>query len=51
MSLEAMHGTTTSEDLFESLVLSMTKLELAFENSIGFAIDGVPAMVLSQKKE
>lgn len=49
LSLEAMHGTTTGEDLFESLVSSMNKLELTFEKLSGLTTDGAPAMVGSQK--
>jgi hypothetical protein len=49
LSLEAMHGTTRGEDLFERLVLSMKKLELTFEKLSGLTTDGAPAMVGSQK--
>lgn len=49
LSLEAMHGTTTGEDLYERLVLSMKKLELTFEKLSGLTTDGAPAMVGSQK--
>ena len=34
LSLEAMHGTTTGEDLFKRLVSSMEKLEPTFEKLI-----------------
>ncbi|CAK6436213.1 unnamed protein product [Pipistrellus nathusii] len=49
LSLEAMHGTTRGEDLFERLVLSMKKFELTFEKLSGLITDGAPAMVDSQK--
>ncbi|KAM4043803.1 general transcription factor II-I repeat domain-containing protein 2-like [Anomaloglossus baeobatrachus] len=49
LSLEAMHGSTRGEDLFEKLVLAMKKLELSFEKLSGLTTDGAPAMVGSQK--
>lgn len=49
LSLEAMHGTTTGKDLFESHVLSMNKFELTFEKLSGLTTDGAPVMVGSQK--
>lgn len=49
LSLEAMHDTTTGEDLFERLVVSVKKLELTFEKLSGITTDGAPAMVGSQK--
>ncbi|XP_016061495.1 PREDICTED: general transcription factor II-I repeat domain-containing protein 2B-like isoform X1 [Miniopterus natalensis] len=49
LSLEALHGATRGEDLFERLVLSMKKLELTFGKLSGLTTDGAPAMVGSQK--
>uniref|UniRef100_A0A5S6QHL4 Dimer_Tnp_hAT domain-containing protein n=1 Tax=Trichuris muris TaxID=70415 RepID=A0A5S6QHL4_TRIMR len=49
LSLEAMHGTTRGEDLFERLVLSMKRFGLTFEKLSGLATDGAPAMVGCQK--
>ena len=49
LSLESMHGTTRSEDLFEKLLLAMGKFNLPFEKLGGIATDGAPAMVGSQK--
>ncbi|KAK0148944.1 General transcription factor II-I repeat domain-containing protein 2 [Merluccius polli] len=49
LSLEAMHGTTRGEDLFEKLVSALQKFELSFEKLSGLTTDGAPAMVGSQK--
>ena len=48
LSLEAMHGTTTGEDLFQRLVSSMEKIQLTFEKLSGLTTDGAPAMVGSK---
>uniref|UniRef100_UPI00358F8063 general transcription factor II-I repeat domain-containing protein 2A-like n=1 Tax=Myxine glutinosa TaxID=7769 RepID=UPI00358F8063 len=49
LSLQAMHGTTKGEDLFEQVVLAMNKFELQFDKLSGLATDGAPAMVGVQK--
>uniref|UniRef100_UPI0035901BC1 general transcription factor II-I repeat domain-containing protein 2-like n=1 Tax=Myxine glutinosa TaxID=7769 RepID=UPI0035901BC1 len=49
LSLQAMHGTTKGEDLFEQVVLAMNKFELQFDKLSGLATDGAPAMVGAQK--
>ncbi len=49
LSLQAMHGTTKGEDLFEQVALAMNKFELPFEKLSGLATDGAPAMLGSQK--
>ncbi|KHJ40557.1 hypothetical protein D918_09394 [Trichuris suis] len=49
LSLEAMHGTTRGEDLYEKLVLSMERFGLKFEKLSGLTTDGAPAMAGSQK--
>ncbi|KFD59087.1 hypothetical protein M514_00250 [Trichuris suis] len=49
LSLQAIHGTTEVEDLFEKLVLSMERFGLKFEQLSGFTTDGSPAMVGSQE--
>ena len=48
LSLEAMHGTTTGEDLFRRLVSSMEKFQLTFEKLSGLTTDWAPAMVGSK---
>lgn len=47
--LQAMHGTTKDEDLFEQVILVMNKFELSFEKLSGLTTDGAPAMVGQQK--
>lgn len=49
LSMQAMHGTTKGEDLFEQVVLAMNKFELPFEKLSGLATDGAPAMLGAQK--
>ncbi len=49
LSMQAMHGTTKGEYLFEQVVLAMNKFELPFEKLSGLATDGAPAMFGSQK--
>lgn len=49
LSLQAMHGTTKGEDLFEQVVVAMNKFELPFEKSSGLATDGAPTMVGAKK--
>ncbi|XP_073687696.1 general transcription factor II-I repeat domain-containing protein 2A-like [Garra rufa] len=49
LSLQAMHGTTKGEDLFEQVVLAMNKFQLPFEKLSGLATDGAPAMLGQQK--
>jgi hypothetical protein len=39
LPLEAMHGTTGGDDLFERLVLSMKKLDPTFEKLSGLTTD------------
>uniref|UniRef100_A0A9J7YT13 SPIN-DOC-like zinc-finger domain-containing protein n=1 Tax=Cyprinus carpio carpio TaxID=630221 RepID=A0A9J7YT13_CYPCA len=48
-TLQAMHGTTEGEDLFEQVVLAMNKFELPFKKLSGLATDGAPAMLGPQK--
>ena len=50
LSLEAMHGTTTGEDLFQRLVSCMEKFQLTFEKLSGLTTDGAPAMVGSKNE-
>uniref|UniRef100_A0A8C4FES4 HAT C-terminal dimerisation domain-containing protein n=1 Tax=Dicentrarchus labrax TaxID=13489 RepID=A0A8C4FES4_DICLA len=45
LSLQAMHGTTKGEDLFNQVIVAMNKFELPFEKLSGIATDGAPAMV------
>ncbi|KAI4830515.1 hypothetical protein KUCAC02_002143 [Chaenocephalus aceratus] len=49
LSLQALHGTTRGEDLFEQVVLAMNKFDLQFDKLSGLATDGAPAMVGVQK--
>ena len=49
LSLEAMHGTTTGEDLFQRLVSSMEKFQLTFEKLSVLTTDGAPAIVSSKR--
>lgn len=49
LSLQAMHGTTRGEDLFEKLVIALNKFDLSFEKLSGLTTDGAPAMVGSHK--
>ena len=52
LSLQAMHGTTKGEDLFNQVILAMNNFELPFELS-GITTDGAPAKridCISQKR-
>ena len=49
LSLQAMHGTTKGEDLFNQVIVAMNNFELPFEKLSGIATDGAPAMVGAQK--
>ena len=47
LSLQAMHGTTKGEDLFNQVIVAMNNFELPFEKLSG--TDGAPAMVGAKK--
>ena len=45
LSLQAMKDTTTGNDIFEKVKISMTKFNLQFQNLHGLSTDGAPAIV------